>query len=196
MDVISYKTFPSNFKLSLGEIKKEGNIRKTEIKNNNKPFYLQTPKVHLKDNSINIDYKFENVLSQIVQQIKDYIMENSRELFNGKVFTLEKIDKSLNPPYENNNLSLDIAQNIRIIDQFGKELSVETLNYDCALCILLIKELQFIKTKINLVIELTNVKVYYYSKDCTKKKTKMVLLEKSNQSQMGGKNETEDFFED
>lgn len=105
---------------------------------------------------------FFTFLSDIEKHIIDYIHTNSRRLFDGKEFSLDKIKSSLVSPWNlSNDLHLqfkygDLSQ-VKIVSPFGDTITENELNKN-VICIFSLDNVVFSKSTFSLDFQITKIR--------------------------------------
>jgi hypothetical protein len=134
-------------------------------------FYLQTPEVLLNEsrNSFTFDavddHEIFNCLTELQDTLVKLIVDSSKELFNGRTFTEEKIKKSMTPILKNKEdnifeVTTEKSDSLEYVDAFGDPMRpIETLESFPARLILRIDSVVFTGSICKVKLVLCKVKI-------------------------------------
>jgi len=215
MKVIQYKSFDIDKLKIIGP--SENNKSCTFMYDDLTDFYIQTPELSLctENNSVNFKMvnrgQFLTLLENLYDKIIELLHVNSKDFFNGKQFSEDRIKKSLQKIFEidtDGNVSLKnikLSKDVKFYDSFNTLLSTPEIG-NTINCKTLIK-LNFIKfDKMCCYVDLsiTQVKLSFNKKkitecvfdeeilDTEEISDKVIIVKKNNTEEL--ENDTEDFF--
>lgn len=177
--VIEYSSKPISYKklkvdnIILNKPEKINGVYKSNVyyKNdddNTLLLLIQTPDVEVKENSVSFTMVkkglFLTLLEDINEKIINIIKENSKKFFNDKVFSEDKIRKSLKSLFflneqgevVINNVCID--KNVEACDSFNEKCKLPEFPFQ-AKCILKVEAIKFVKKDIIPQLRVSNVKI-------------------------------------
>lgn len=149
------------------KIVKDSGNKQTDITmcHNNAPIFIQLDKCicsGVNNNCIilEIPKTVENFVKGIEEYIIDTLHEKSERWFNGKRFTMNKIQSGLVSCLANGKLTVMLNEDSIFFDQFKRKMTLDDLNYplDCT-CVVRLCCLQFIGNKYKYKISVEQCKV-------------------------------------
>lgn len=183
MKVTTFKKFECE-NCSITKPAKVDKYYTSSILYDSEPLYIQTPEIKLRstDFYFNVVKKgqFLTVLEDIEKLVISTLSSKSEEFFKGKTFTEEYIKANLEPIYtltENGDIYVgcSLSNNIKVYDHANNivtETVIDEPEYNNTTCIINIKNIKFVKAKIQLSIEINRVKL-----SVTKKKSDECIFE-------------------
>jgi hypothetical protein len=189
--VTNFKTLDVN-DILIEESKKVQNKYRSFIKykNPNQCLYFQTPLIQVNnfDESVitfQVSELFDKVLSDVDTHCKNFITQNSTNLFKGKEFSKLKIETSFVNTVQNSTFSTFISDNLEIRDQKDRKLNLNDIySSQNAVGLIHIKGIVYKKSSIQLLASLEQLKVY--TKDNLDKWCIETICENDNYEKSGG----------
>ena len=169
MVVLSFKDQIDPTKIILEKPVKSDGKWNINLKYSEAPLLFKTSRVRFnKESSVlmfNLQTKssFVHFLENLEGIVINKLHENSTSLFNGRKFSLEKIQSSLNRSWditENGNVILNTSckQNVVCTDMFGEKTYFENINNNVS-AVLLVKNISFTKNLFEIQFEISHLKM-------------------------------------
>lgn len=164
--VISYKSTLSKDNIQILPAVKIDEEWESKVKYEDKPFMFSTPRCKIvKDTKTLVVKKseFKKFLHDIQCCLIDNITENSKTIFNGKTFSREKIEKSLETLYDDDDsgfiyLSLGVKDNVRCVDPLDNTITYDELTEEVT-AVLHFQKIVFIKSNFKIVLKISHLKM-------------------------------------
>lgn len=167
MKVISYKQLKlENIQLSIPE--KDIIYKSNILLNNIKDWFIQTPEIHLiSENTITFTMvkkgQFLTLLEDLYEKIVKLICLNSKQFFNGKIFTEKQIRNSFGKPYkldDNGLVTLEniiLSEKLTVYNNFNEKIDIPDFPI-IGNSILSLGPITFVKNTINLNFNISFIK--------------------------------------
>jgi len=177
MKVIQYKTFDINqLNLEIPTKNESGNYTCEFKYSDTADFVIQSPEVNVADNGITFKMinkgQFLTLFENLYEKIISLLLVNSKDFFNGKQFSEERLKSSLKKIIytDQDNVRINnikISKTVKIFDAFKDTLVLlpETA-FNCT-CLIELNNLTFDKTECNVNLLITYIKLPLVKKKFT-----------------------------
>lgn len=115
-------------------------------------YTFKTPVLRVMEDSVSLTPKFQEFIETLESQIKAQMVERSTDLFNGKVFTQERIETSFDTAISGNVLRVDTSKAV----WFGQD-NKKCTPEESGTCVIKVNKVKF-DGKFSLDLELLKVK--------------------------------------
>lgn len=166
--VVNYKNFdPEQLFINAPVEKQKGKyVSYISYSDNISPLYIQTPTMKLESNGNDFftfsSDVFSKLLSDLDEKCVNVISVNSKQFFNDKVFSREKIEQSyVSSTFNENEFTVSLADDLKVKDQRERFRLLSDLEANQeVVAILHVKGLLYKKSSIQLFCSVEQLKVY------------------------------------